>query len=198
MKTTAMKVLPLCFLALTAACGGGGGGAGGREVPVDPPAHGVPGAYSPGSLGAPVFALMEGTWRVVAVELEQDSRNRNPDPEHVWLQLDDELTFVNGVLEEEDDPYDPPANDPQLPISVEYAINQVDGGALIYGVGFRVGENPYIGAGFTRMGAIFGRTGPATAIALVVQEDDYANWPFGVLSHFTALRVSLEMVSPPQ
>ncbi|MCA8976207.1 MAG: hypothetical protein KDC98_15910 [Planctomycetes bacterium] len=197
MKTLLSSLSCLSLSMLFAACSGGSGPGG------DPAAANVscdPGDYRPQvPAGLGVAGVMNGTWRVTASELMPDARTRNPELDEGWLgsigtdvEFRDGLRYFGDVGGDPGDPGEP--GDPGIPgatSTVEFYCNEQAGGLTLYGFGVRFSA-PSWGNGATRQCAIFGTTGPRSAVAVIVEEQVFATINTPGVDRFMAYRVTLE------
>lgn len=190
MNTSSALLIRLWLLVplVLTACGGGGGGGGSGAVSNDP------GGYLPGQPpGAGIAGSMDGTWRVTRVKLAADPRTRNPDATSAWLGLGEQIQFTDGRVKEDDDGSvsGPEPDNSAIPVTVEFVVNEPRGQLTLYGFGFRLGDNQFVGAGATRVATLFGTTSDSTAIATVVQEEVYPSFPGGAVDRFMVLELEL-------
>ncbi|MCR9248335.1 MAG: hypothetical protein NXI31_25180 [bacterium] len=201
MKTprTFLSCTTLTLSLLLTACSGGGS----SDTPgVEGNLECSPGAFLPEvPSGLGVAGVMDGTWRVVTVDLLPDARTRNPDPGEGYGTVGERFTFRDGLMYFETggagsggttEPTNNPnlPNVPQIEVTFEFACNEVANAITLYGLGVRFADNPIFGPAVFRQCAVFGTTSATTAEAIVVEEQVVGG--LNPVDRFTVRRLVLE------
>lgn len=197
MNLFSLRVLSPALLLFAAACGGGGGGGGGDLVPESDQIPVSMQVSRPSGLGA--AGLMDGTWRVVDVQIVDDARNSNVDVDQAWFALDEDVRFENGRVADDEDETSTEthtSNTSSTPAVLEYFANRSEAGATVVGFGVSFGgpEDPNRGA--VRFGAVIGTVAAGRATGVVVQQFSFPEAAYALVNHFMVTRVTLERLVP--